>query len=240
MSKLKNDIKKVMKATGVDKLYEPIRKRRYENMMANRRRHLKESGVELLKLVKEEFENNDLTFWIDFGTLLGAVREKDFIAHDFDIDISMPQNVDKDLVTKLLTDKGLVKKNDFLLDGEIVEQTYEYKGLMMDIFYCSIGKDKMEVFGFYPDGEPLIEKKNGYEAVKGWAGRKYVSTYNGFEKIEFKGIEFNAPKNVHLYLEENYGKDYMTPKKDWDYVNSPTNIEEIPSKDIIRYEYNEK
>ena len=44
---------------------------------------------ENLLLLKKILNNNDVSFILAFGTLLGAVREHDFISHDEDIDLIM-------------------------------------------------------------------------------------------------------------------------------------------------------
>ena len=49
----------------------------------------KQIANENLKLLKEVCDKHHLTFLLYFGTLLGAVREHDFITHDEDIDLIM-------------------------------------------------------------------------------------------------------------------------------------------------------
>lgn len=46
-------------------------------------------SIKLLKELKEICERNKITFWIDFGSLLGAVRHKGYIPWDSDVDTSM-------------------------------------------------------------------------------------------------------------------------------------------------------
>ena len=48
---------------------------------ARKKRFLKYGNETLLK-AKKALESENLLFWLDYGTLLGAYREHDFIKHD--------------------------------------------------------------------------------------------------------------------------------------------------------------
>ena len=54
-------------------------------------RRLQLAQLELLKEVDYVCRKHNLDYWIDFGTLLGAVRHKGFIPWDDDVDIGMPR-----------------------------------------------------------------------------------------------------------------------------------------------------
>lgn len=68
----------------------------YENKKGERIVYIKDESkyidedtkILMLKKVKNILEKHDIDYWIEFGTLLGYVREKKFIPWDSDIDIA--------------------------------------------------------------------------------------------------------------------------------------------------------
>ena len=45
----------------------------------------------MLKIVCCTSDDNNLTYWLDYGTLFGAVGHKGYIPWDDDLDIVMPR-----------------------------------------------------------------------------------------------------------------------------------------------------
>jgi lipopolysaccharide cholinephosphotransferase len=69
-------------------------------------------SIKLLKDFKKICEANNITYWIDLGTLLGAYRHKGYIPWDSDIDTCMPRQ-DFDKVIPLL--KEYYKNSDIVV-----------------------------------------------------------------------------------------------------------------------------
>ena len=53
-------------------------------------------AIDMFKTIKKALDDNNIEFWLDAGTLLGAVRDKKFILGDYDIDICIwKENTEK-------------------------------------------------------------------------------------------------------------------------------------------------
>ncbi len=244
MNKFKRKIKNIIRNIILNEklsqinIIKNIRKNRLQKIEDGRRLLFEQYSEECLKSVKKALEEYNLDFWLDYGTLLGAIREKDFINHDLDLDFGMFYSEDQFKVKEALERYNIKKVREFTLDGKTVEETYSYKGLYFDIFYYFYNENLMWTYGFtYKNNKLVKENYEDKDISTGFKGQKYFVNKRGLEKIKFKGDEFLVPEDPHGYLRENYGENYMTPVQEWDYVEAPSNIEKLNDGDIVMIEY---
>jgi len=88
----------------------------------------KETALKLMKEVREQFDKHKVKIWLNYGTLLGAVRDKGFIEWDDDVDMSAwykdidkIESIGKELYKKdydvMLTNDTLrLRKEDVAID----------------------------------------------------------------------------------------------------------------------------
>ena len=87
---LKSEIKK--QRTDFIKYYQSFESASMIPKAEGTLRLVQEAEAGFLDLFQKFCEENNLRYWIDFGTLLGAIRHKGFIPWDDDIDIAMPRD----------------------------------------------------------------------------------------------------------------------------------------------------
>lgn len=182
-----------------------------------KKRDYKNNSAEVLLRAKEALDGVGVFFWLDFGTLLGAVREGGFISHDTDLDISVFLSDYTCKIEESMIKHGFSLLKQYEIDGGEygLEQTYEYKGVSFDIFYHSNHKEsytKMQAFVPFVgcSYEESLNEKGGLMVIEQYLPK------NGFDSMQFLGEKFNIPSKVDEYLKYHYGEDFMIPKK-WDY-----------------------
>ena len=120
-------------------------------------------NAELLHIFDKLCTKHNLRYWLDAGTLLGAVRHQGFIPWDDDLDVSMPRE-DYDKVIPLMKNEmekyGIVVRWGGYFDdrGYMARLAFAYKtvetGVWMDIFPL----DSCDYEGSAVELEPTIEK----------------------------------------------------------------------------------
>ncbi|WP_242092376.1 LicD family protein [Aestuariivivens sediminicola] len=141
--------------------------------------------------LKGVLDGNNIKFGLIYGTLLGAIRENNFIEHDEDIDLYI-----------------LEEHKEALLDvlPEVIELGFSvirYDGKLLSI------KRHEEYIDFY------FFKKTSSNYRKCDLGLKAKCRYlENTEDYEFLGSTFQIPVEPEKFLVDLYGKNWRTPVKD--------------------------
>jgi len=145
--------------------------------------------------MKKILEEHHVNFFLLYGTVLGALREKDFISHDTDTDIGIFEKEKANLIESIpsLLDAGFTLIRTKFPDDLVT--------FMREDEYIDIGiftKEKHALKEYYTYQGNLID----------------LHFLDTLEEIEFLGEKFYVPSSTELFLEKNYGKDWRIPCKD--------------------------
>jgi len=160
---------------------------------------------------KELLDKSKITFWLDCGTLLWAIRDNqpDPIDTDFAI-------YEKDL-PKLMANLNNFIKNGFTIYNifthpvkGITEISLMFDNRKVDIFIKFRKKD-----WFY-----TIANNNGEYIVAKWLKKHF----NSLEKYKLGNMVWNVPKYPKEYLKLYYG-DWQVHKPDWNWITDPPCID---------------
>lgn len=188
------------------------RKIKREQNLAKQR--LQKYGIDLLTQIESTLDSftGDFLYFADYGTLLGIVRDHNFIGWDMDVDYAVILNEDFDWVKfeNHLRNNSFKKVREYQYKSKIKEQTYEYKGLTIDIFFKTDDGENSIAYGFY--------KKEDYRYDTPYERHvnetKYIRILKT-RKEAFKGIHVTVPENAEAYLENIYSKSWHVPNPEW-------------------------
>lgn len=152
-----------------------------------------EDGLNLLKQTKLLFSNINLDFYLAYGTLLGAIREKTIIPGDEDVDVFTDDE------QKLLNNLPYLYENNYKVCRINPGKLYSFRvneNAYIDVYI-------LRPFKF------AIWKLYCYSLSNHATPKKYFKEY---QDIQFLGETFRCPKNPEKLIEFWYGKDWRQPK----------------------------
>lgn len=148
----------------------------------------------------------DVNPFLMWGTLLGCVREGDFLKHDHDIDIGI---LSRDWPKRSLLIEAMRRR------GYGLEFSRNYKMRF-------IGRDllaHLDVDVFFPWERKMIcfDIQESDKLVGAWFP---LDAFNNFRSLTFSGTRVSIPDPPERVLETAYG-DWRTPVKKYDWFRIP-------------------
>jgi hypothetical protein len=150
------------------------------------------------------FKKHDVTWWMDYGTLLGARRHKGMIPWDKDGDIGV-----------LGEDWGKIwQAIDELTQYDIVKKERRPKefgaGNSIKVRLSIHNHTNVDIFPWYEREDGTMYRVN-YVSIDRNKGREFhKSKLYPLKRIQYEEARFPAPRDVDWFLTHRYG-DWQTP-----------------------------
>lgn len=181
---------------------------------------IREVGYQMLKFVDNVCKKHDIQWWVDYGTLLGAVRHQDFVPWDDDLDSGM-----------MRADLNVFME---VIDDEIAENNLEYiraeykRDKHTDLKTKRWFQFKYNRPDFY--GSFCTLDIFQYDYIKDYNGEDIEETYYECMREWFK---YDQYEDMEPHLEKVFEKLNLTLEKD-NYIISGV---ECPRGKIKMYPY---
>jgi lipopolysaccharide cholinephosphotransferase len=162
----------------------------------------KKVAFENLLIIRELFAEHEIPMFLTFGTLLGALREKDFIDHDDDVDIGVFER-DRDVILALMPE---LEKRGFKLLYVRGERLYKLERRKTELdFFFTVSKKTLRGRRWDLEGKATIAARH----------------LDRLDEIEFLGHRFPVPHDPLGVVRSLYGRTWNVPipdsasRQDW-------------------------
>ena len=214
----------------------------YKNRIERKRNAtFRKNALEVLSAFDEAMTGAGYRYVLMFGSMLGAIREKGFLAHDLDIDTGFwAEDYDEDLIPTLERAGFRLVHTYTIDDGRSArEQTVERDGVTIDLYYIYPALDE------YPyvcsKWRPVGSCANVQESMRvhGYITGKRLELPmdHSIVRVPFENLFLPVPGNAHEVMRFYYGDDYMNPDPKWQEASSYPYRKPWPEKKAVYQEF---
>ncbi|EDV23162.1 uncharacterized protein TRIADDRAFT_27375, partial [Trichoplax adhaerens] len=168
-----------------------------------------DSSKKLITKAKKVLDDLMIPFWISSGTCLGWFRQCGIIPYSNDVDIGIMADDYKPVLINAMKRNGFSLKFIFGKLNDSYELSFMY------------GEIKLDIFFFYKEKSYYW---NGGTQARTGLKFKYIFPKFTLCWTEFLNLMIRVPCDTQVYLEANYGINWFTPIKTWDWKESPPNV----------------
>lgn len=172
----------------------------------------RQDNIDLLKFITEGMQLRGIEYWLDFGGLLGVVREGDMIQGDDDMDICATMS-EFEKVMGYFDEINDDPKSSYQVEKSTKYRVCgDYGGKALVLYHIRSRTPEtnvalLDLFFFEEDGD------GGLRSMWTHEDDTFVETIFPVQRLYVKswGFDINVPGKPTARLIEKYGKDFMVP-----------------------------
>jgi len=178
----------------------------------------RKNAHKLLRISCEILEDLGVHYWLDFGTLLGLIRENQLIEWDKDMDLSIRFESDEQIKALIA---AVSKHYPVKTLGESIRPEAWKLGKYRTIkaFHKKYGLIRTDPhLDFFTQYRGIYDNQTEatYRSIIAGVNNEIPATYvDELDSFHFEGHDFAIPNHPETFLALRYGEDWRTPKKYW-------------------------
>jgi hypothetical protein len=178
-----------------------------QNYKSKTRRCCRDHITDLLLAIRDLFAEHKIAWWMDYGTLLGAVRNGGLIPHDKDADIGVYMT-DWERIIALMPKLEELGFDVVIKDRRLGRYA---AGNSIKVRLSAVNHTNVDIFPWY-EKKPGQFSRHNFVSVDMFKGRDFPGDkLEPIGLLEYEGHSLPAPADPEWFCAHRYGPNWRVP-----------------------------